>query len=256
MNTLQASLLGQPRTLTDSEGLVQIIDGVSSQDSNGETLFITAHNMHSLALELKNPTFRAAQHSAKIGILDGTPLVWFLSLRGHSLNPKWRITMLDWMPLFLSHANQKKWRVFLLGTTPASIEIARAKLSAKYPSIEFAFHHGHFSVTDANENSRVTSQIKDFAPHCLLVGMGMPRQEIWLNSVKNQHLARAAFPVGGYFDYIAGKTFTPPRWTSRLGLEWLARLLADPRRLYHRYLIEPWPVIFVLLRELFRRQSK
>ena len=83
--------------------------------------------------------------------------------------------------------------------------------------------------------------------------MGMPRQEHWIFENSADVGAGAICNVGGLMDYIAGETPTPPRWMGRFGLEWLFRLASNPKRLWRRYLIEPWFVLKLFFAELLRR---
>jgi N-acetylglucosaminyldiphosphoundecaprenol N-acetyl-beta-D-mannosaminyltransferase len=82
--------------------------------------------------------------------------------------------------------------------------------------------------------------------------MGMPRQEVWLGRRFDDLDVPVAVAIGGLFDYFAGTSATPPRWMGRIGLEWLGRLAADPRRLGHRYLVEPVLLGADLVRERLR----
>jgi N-acetylglucosaminyldiphosphoundecaprenol N-acetyl-beta-D-mannosaminyltransferase len=89
----------------------------------------------------------------------------------------------------------------------------------------------------------VLAQIAAFDPQVLLVGMGMPRQETWAMDNRASIKRGAILTVGAAFDYEAGVQTAAPRWTGRLGLEWLARLIGQPGRLAGRYLVEPWSLI-------------
>lgn len=105
---------------------------------------------------------------------------------------------------------------------------------------------GYFEL---DEEAAVVTAVNKFAPHVLMVGMGMPRQEAWVVRNVDKIDARAILTCGACMDYRAGVTVTPPRWAGRVGLEWLFRLVREPRRLAVRYLIEPWPVLWRFLRE-------
>ena len=103
---------------------------------------------------------------------------------------------------------------------------------------------GYFDATPGSlGNTAVLAAIKDFAPHVLFVGMGMPRQELWIADNLASLPLVPILPVGAAFDYEAGVQKAAPRWMGRLGVEWLFRLFADPKRLFARYCIEPWFLI-------------
>jgi len=110
--------------------------------------------------------------------------------------------------------------------------------------VSIIVRHGRFEP-DRNgpDNAEVLAAINDAQPDVLFVGMGMPRQESWILDNLDGLGGRVIFSVGAAFDYEAGAIPTPPRWTGRVGLEWLFRLASEPRRLFSRYLIEPWSLI-------------
>jgi len=131
-------------------------------------------------------------------------------------------------------------------------DTARNRILADFPDVKLATHHGYFDATAGSaENAAVVEAVNAFAPQILLVGMGMPRQEVW---VLENHPALttpcASFTVGGAFDYEAGAQKAAPRWMGRLGVEWLFRLVVDPRRLFVRYCVEPWSLVGPALTDL------
>ena len=83
-----------------------------------------------------------------------------------------------------------------------------------------------------------------------MVGMGMPRQELWIYDNYENIAATVILPCGAALDYIGGSLPVPPHWLSQIGLEWAFRLGTEPRRLAHRYLVEPWPIISSILRDV------
>jgi N-acetylglucosaminyldiphosphoundecaprenol N-acetyl-beta-D-mannosaminyltransferase len=112
--------------------------------------------------------------------------------------------------------------------------------------------HGYFDP-GGEENERVLRAIEAFAPDVLLVGMGMPRQEHWIMDNLDRLGSTVLLPCGASIDYVAGEIPTPPRWAGRWGLEWLYRLLAEPGRLWKRYLIEPWFLGYLLVTQWLGR---
>jgi N-acetylglucosaminyldiphosphoundecaprenol N-acetyl-beta-D-mannosaminyltransferase len=89
-----------------------------------------------------------------------------------------------------------------------------------------------------------------------MVGMGMPVQEHWILHNFFRLSPAVILAPGACFDYIAGVVPTPPRWMGQIGLEWLFRLASEPRRLWKRYLLEPWPVLGLVLKDFFKRPAK
>ena len=97
------------------------------------------------------------------------------------------------------------------------------------------------------------AEIAAFRPDVLMVGMGMPRQEAWIERCYDRLPDCVTLPVGAAFDYEAGAIRTPPSWTGRMGLEGAYRLVCEPRRMFARYLLEPWWLVGPALQDLARR---
>jgi len=102
----------------------------------------------------------------------------------------------------------------------------------------------------------VTRAIAAFRPDLLMVGMGMPRQEAWVAAHVDALEVPAVLTCGACMDYVAGVVATPPRWAGRVGLEWGFRLIAEPRRLGYRYLVEPWSVARLFASEWWTRNRR
>jgi N-acetylglucosaminyldiphosphoundecaprenol N-acetyl-beta-D-mannosaminyltransferase len=115
--------------------------------------------------------------------------------------------------------------------------------------LQIQTHHGHFQAEKTSlENKEVLEEINAYAPQIVMVGMGMPRQEHWIADNWQELHCNAVFCSGAALDYVAGEVPIPPRWMGQLGFEWLYRLVAEPKRLWRRYLVEPWFVLVVLMR--------
>ena len=135
-------------------------------------------------------------------------------------------------------------------------EAACAALAEKWPKITFASRDGYFDAEPSSvDNRRLLATIDAFEPDVIFVGMGMPRQELWISRNRSAIRRGVIFSVGAAFDYEAGVQAAAPRWMGRIGLEWLFRLASQPRRLAHRYLIEPWRLLRPALRDLATARS-
>ena len=139
---------------------------------------------------------------------------------------------------------------FALGAEPEVIKIVVKKLRQKYPKLKICgFHHGYFSSTERLE---VVKMIRNSHAQILIVGMGVPRQENFIQHNLSYLDVNLAIGVGGTFQVIAGRKKRAPFWMQVIALEWFYRLLQDPRRLWKRYLITNSQFIFYLLVEIFR----
>ncbi|MFI4976407.1 MAG: WecB/TagA/CpsF family glycosyltransferase [Caulobacterales bacterium] len=222
----------------------QMLDFVERKASAGARAVIANHNSHSLFLLRRSSALRAFFDNADLIQIDSTPLILWGRLLGLPLTRAMRSTYLDWREDFWRLADERGWGVFCLGGEPGVAEKACEALSARWPNVRLGCAHGYFDHHALSaENRQVLARIEAFAPDILLVGMGMPRQETWIHENRDTLTRGVIFSVGAAFDYEAGLQRTPPRWTGRLGVEWLARLAAAPRRLAGRYLLEPWALI-------------
>jgi N-acetylglucosaminyldiphosphoundecaprenol N-acetyl-beta-D-mannosaminyltransferase len=218
---------------------------------------IANHNLHSIYLWYHEARMREFYAVADYIHIDGMSLVWLGNLVGLALKRQDRATSLDFFPLLAEQAVEHGWRTFYLGSKPGVADRAAAGLRKRYPGLQIQTHHGHFDTDRVGEeNQKVLAQINAFAPHILFVGMGMPRQEIWILDNQTALSANAIFPAGALMDYVAGEIPTAPRWLASLYLEWLYRLGSEPTRLWRRYLVEPWFVFGQVLRHQVKFRSR
>ncbi len=217
----------------------------------GRKAAIGNQNLHSLYLSRRSPGMAAFYARADLIEIDSMPLVLWGKLMGLGAMRANRCTYLDWRERFWALASARGWRVFCLGARAGVADEAARRLMAAWPGVEIATHHGFFDATAGSpENQRVLSRINAFRPHVVLIGMGMPRQEIWVGRNLDALQTGVALTVGAAFDYEVGLQPIAPRLYGQLSLEWLYRLAHDPRRLFRRYLIEPWTLVAPALADL------
>ena len=246
----RVELLGAAMDLVTPE---RVLARIASAARGGRRALIANHNLHSVYLIRREPEMAALYVRADLIEIDSRPLIAWGRLLGLPLSGAHRCTYLDWQGAFWRLADAEGWRVFYLGGAPGVAEEAARRLGARWPGAKIAVRHGYFDRRPGSaEAAAVLDQINAFAPQVLLVGMGMPIQEIWTLGNYDALNARAVLPVGAAFDYEAGVQTAAPRILGALGLEWLFRLLHDPRRLFTRYLIEPWSLIGPALSDLVR----
>lgn len=203
---------------------------------------VANHNLHSLHLIRRDPAMRAFYAAADLIEADSTPLIAWGALLGRPIRRRHRATYLDWRELFWSESCRLGWRVFYLGGEPGVAERGAEAIRKRWPKAVIAAAHGCFDLGSPEETERLDA-IRQFRADVLFVGMGMPRQERWVVANRAALPPCVVFNVGAAFDYEAGAQATPPRWTGQLGVEWLWRLVGDPKRLARRYLLEPWALV-------------
>lgn len=245
----QVELLG---VRVDPITIPELLDLISEAIRAQQRVVIGNHNLHSIYLFHRDPKMRLFYEKVvALSYIDGMPLVFWGQLLGKRVRRAQRITFVDWGPILAMHAAQRGWRVFYLGGKPGVADLAADRLKGRFPGLMIRTHHGYFSPA---ENEAVLGEIADFGTHVLLVGMGMPKQEHWIVDNADKIKANIVVAVGAGFNYIAGVIPTPPRWMGEMGLEWLYRLLSEPRRLWRRYLVEPLFLIPYALRDLFSKR--
>jgi N-acetylglucosaminyldiphosphoundecaprenol N-acetyl-beta-D-mannosaminyltransferase len=241
----------QPMSMPEMTKLVE--KGISER----QRWIIANHNLHSVYLFHRHAKLREFYSRAHWTYLDGMPLVALGRLYGYPLLREQRVTHADWMGPLMEIAAGRGWRVFNLGSPKHVAEKGAAQLRRLYPGLQIEVSDGFFDASGGStENEALLRRINVYKPDLLMVGMGMPRQEFWTQ----ENFARLDAHVilssnGAAFDYVAGVAPTPPRWAGRIGLEWIFRLANEPRRLFTRYLIEPWYILLLLLLDYPRNRN-
>jgi N-acetylglucosaminyldiphosphoundecaprenol N-acetyl-beta-D-mannosaminyltransferase len=193
-----------------------------------------------------DPFFCAALDSADIAVADGMPLIW-LSRLSHQPLPE-RIAGVDLADRCACLAAEKGYRLFLLGASEGIAESTAQILQERHPGLLVAGTYtpplGEFS---AEEQMRIDDAIVAACPDILLVALPTPRQELWNHANAARWNVPVVIGVGAAFDMLSGSIRRAPPWMQRTGLEWLFRLLREPRRLWKRYLIHDTAILFRIL---------
>ena len=205
------------------------------------------HNLHSLYLRHRDPGVAAFYRRCENCYVDGMPVTGVLTAFGMPTSPGERFSFMDHFADLLLHAEKNDWQLYYLGSRAEVVKRAETRLRCEYPDLRITLSHGYF-----DDPAEVIADINAHRPDLLLVGMGMPRQEYWLRDHLQALDVGCATQAGATLDYFTGEQARPPIWLSRIGLAWLYRLLHDPRRLWRRYLLEPWTLLGITLRYWLR----
>ena len=148
-----------------------------------------------------------------------------------------RMTGADWIWGVASLCQERGLSLYLLGSDPGSAADAGAALRRWYPRLDIrGTHHGYFELGSAH-SERVLEDIAEKQPDILLVGMGTPLQERWVEHYADRLEAPVVWTVGALFDYLSHRVPRAPHWLADHGLEWVFRLALEPRRMWRRYLL-------------------
>jgi N-acetylglucosaminyldiphosphoundecaprenol N-acetyl-beta-D-mannosaminyltransferase len=228
---------------------LDLVKIVSEAVANRSRVIVGNHNLHSLYLCFNDPRMKAFYSLADYTHIDGMSLVLLGRVLGLPVERKHRTGYMDLLPFLIDEAEKREWRIYYLGGKPGVAKKAAQRLMNRCPRLQIRTRHGHFNAERRGfDNQAVLADIDAYSPDVLMVGMGMPRQEIWVLENLKELNARAIFCCGALMDYVAGEIPTPPRWIGQIGLEWLYRLVSEPGRLWRRYLVEPWSVMAELTR--------
>lgn len=188
------------------------------------------------------PDLVEAVLSCDIINVDGMGVVWGARFLG--LNIPERVTGIDLFLRLLDLASDQGNSVFFLGATPEVVELAVSNLKNRYPSLKVAgWHHGYFW----DNEQVVVEKISRSEATLLFVGITSPKKEQFIDRYRDKLGVRFAMGVGGAFDILAGKTRRAPLWIQRRGLEWLFRIIQEPRRMWKRYLVTNSKYAWMLL---------
>lgn len=197
--------------------------------------YIVAANVHVITEAAQNSDLKEAVNSSALTVPDGMPLVWAARQRGFHLEE--RVYGPDLMMTFLERTQDKKYRHFFYGSDDHSMQGLIRNLLTKFPALNICgYHCPPFRPLDKKEDEMIIRLINDAAPDILWVGLGCPKQEIWMYEHKDSLVVPLMAGVGQAFDLFAGTKRRAPRWMQKSGLEWLFRLSQEPRRLWSRYL--------------------
>jgi N-acetylglucosaminyldiphosphoundecaprenol N-acetyl-beta-D-mannosaminyltransferase len=148
-----------------------------------------------------------------------------------------RMTGADWIWELAALCERSGQAIYLLGSDPPIAREAAGCLRRLYPRLDVVgAHHGFFDL-DSPHNERVIEHINHHGPRIVLVGMGTPKQELWVDRYADRLDGAVVWTVGALFDYVSGRVPRAPRWLADNGLEWIFRLAIEPQRMWRRYLL-------------------
>ena len=192
-------------------------------------------NAHVLNQSAENPALLRALRASDLVYCDGYGVR--LAARALGVEVPHRITGADWIWSLASLCEERGRSLYLLGSRPGTAAGAAAALRRGYPRLRVCgTHHGYFEM-GSHQSERVLEDIAERKPDILLVGMGTPLQELWVDREADRIDAGAIWTVGALFDYLAGRTPRAPHWVADHGFEWMFRLAVEPRRMWRRYLL-------------------
>ena len=238
----------------DRVRLAEVMDRIQQACRQGTPLQIVTVNLNFVTLARRDPLFVRAIREAGLSVVDGKILQIATRLVGEPA-PE-HITGHDLVRESIALAQRERYGIFLLGAAPGVAAEVAQKLERDHPGLRaMGTHHGNFTRQGTTERqSELVQQIREFSPKFLFVGLGAPKQDLWLA----RHLAELSVPVGigvgCVIDVLAGRMPRAPRWVQRAGLESPFQLVTTPRRYAKRYLVDDIPTLLRVAGFIARRR--
>jgi N-acetylglucosaminyldiphosphoundecaprenol N-acetyl-beta-D-mannosaminyltransferase len=209
---------------------------------------ITYVNAHCLNLARDDNDYRRLLNQFDLVYSDGIGVVW----AGRFLNQShyYKVTGRAWIEQFCYQCSTENISLYLLGGKPGVAEMAKEHLVRRYPNLQvLGACDGYFH---AKSEDKLIDELVINRPDVLLVGMGVPLQEKWIETHATMIPVKVCWAVGALLDYAAGIEPPVPMWMEKLALEWMWRMMVDPKHKWRRYLIGNPLFIIRVLKEKFR----
>lgn len=247
--TSRANVISLDITLQPYPAFQKTIIEAARQRKAGMVCFA---NVHMVVEARRNPEFALAVNSAEWIAADGVPLTW--ALKGFFGYRQERVAGMDLMPDLLRQAARENIPVFFYGSTPDVLKRATQACYQQFPNLQIAGQLSPpFRALTPDEEDEVVAKITESGARLVFVALGCPKQEQWMARMKHR-IPAVLLGIGGALPLLAGEQLRAPLWVRQMGLEWIFRLIQEPKRLLNRYLVtNSLFVYYVFQRALLRR---
>jgi N-acetylglucosaminyldiphosphoundecaprenol N-acetyl-beta-D-mannosaminyltransferase len=224
------NVLGCPITRLDLSGFVaRIEEFIASRRPH----YVAVVNAAKLVKMRSDKELEQSLLAADLIGADGVPVVWASKLFGTPLPG--RVNGTDLMYELLKKADEKRYRIFFFGATEKVLQKVLEVVGRNYAGVQIAgSHHGYFAPL---EEPDIVNEIRQSRADILFIAFGTPKKELWVKRYVSAMGVPVIHGVGGSFDVLAGVIPRAPLWMQKSGLEWFFRLLQEPGRMWHRYLV-------------------
>ncbi len=230
--------------VTDMDKTIDYITG-SLEALRGD--YICVSNVHTTVMAFRDEEYRTVQNSAAMALPDGQPLSIVSRRRGYAQAR--RVPGPDLMPAILDLSQKKGYTHYFYGSTKSTLEQLAKAILLKYPKVEIAgMYAPPFRELTEEEDAEVVRRINDSGADFIWVALGAPKQEKWMYEHRGR-VGGLMIGVGAAFDFIAGTVRRAPMWMQKFCLEWVFRIMQDPRRMVPRYLNTNFDFLYYVHKE-------
>jgi N-acetylglucosaminyldiphosphoundecaprenol N-acetyl-beta-D-mannosaminyltransferase len=225
-------------TFIDNVTLDEAIEHIEYCINNKIIGHVITPNVDQIVRIEKDKYFKKICDECELLLVDGHPLYITAKLYGKPFKEK--ICGSDLVPKLCYVAAEKGYSVFFLGAGPGVAKKAADNLIKKNPNLKIAGVYSPPQGFDKNpdEINHINMMLRESNADMLFVGMGVPKQDIFIHQNMKIYQIPMSFSIGGTIDFIAGEQKRAPKWVNKIGMEWFYRLLHDPKRMFRRYIIE------------------
>lgn len=195
--------------------------------------FVCLCNVHVLTMALHDPNLRRALNRAEIRLPDGEPVAWLV--RRFGMPHARRVGGPDLLPSVVDKGREVRLRHFLVGSTEKTLDLLESALVARCPGAEVVGRHAPPQTAHPDVDEVMAARIRATCAQVVWVGLGAPKQELWMERAALSIPGATFVGVGAAFDFLSGTKRRAPDWMQKRGLEWLHRMALEPRRLTSRY---------------------
>lgn len=212
--------------------------------------YVTLMSANNLVQAKRNEFFKEISNKSYLSLPDGIPLVWVARSKGARIKTNTRGT--DFMYKFFQKTPQKTYKHFIYGGKEGIAEQLKRVFEDRFPGVQIVGTYcPPFRKLTQQEDREVCELIDSSGADIVWVGLSTPKQEYWMYEHRDRLNVSLMIGVGAAFDFHTGNAKEAPRWMQSNGLEWIFRLLTEPRRLWRRYLIGNSSLIYWLIKEKF-----
>jgi len=246
----QLDILGVNLSVINMDDARRVIVDLIRENKQG---YVSVCPVSTIMACQKNERLRKIVNSANLVTPDGMPSVWIGKARGFK-NIE-RVYGPDLMLSLCQISSQKGYRNYFYGATDEVLNALRDTLQERFPGLHICGQYAPpYRELTEEEDKKIIQHINNAAPDILWIGLGSPKQDIWIDEHRQELNVGVSLAVGAAFDFLSGTKPQAPRWMQKSGLEWFFRLCCEPRRLWRRYFVGNTMFIYLMIKDVFKKK--